>query len=166
MQRGYDMDVRTFATVVLAVSVLPTHLLQAAVIPGRWEKVDGLQEGTGIMVELKSGDLLEGAFKLASPQELTIIDLSGSDQQLPKTAVAKIVTAEKVKDGLNNGMLIGMGVGTGVAVGAVALSTGGISEECSVCGLAILLGFAGGSDMGAAIDAIHQKPEVLYQSAK
>ena len=150
----------------VALTILATATLEAGVIPGRWEKVDGLQEGTRIVVEIKSGDRLEGAFKGSSPQELTVTDPAGSDRQVPKTAVAKIVTAEKVKDGLTNGMLIGMGVGTGVAVGAVALATGGVSEECIVCGLAICAGFAGGWGIGAAIDAIHQGPEVLYQAPK
>ena len=154
------------STIVVVLGMLATATLEAGVIPGRWEKVDGLQEGTRIVVEIKSGDRLEGAFKRVSPQELTVIDPGGSDRQVPKTAVAKIVTAEKVKDGLTNGMLIGMGVGTGVAVGAVALATGGVSEECIVCGLAIFVGFAGGWGMGAAIDAIHQGPEVLYQAPK
>jgi len=49
---------------------------------------------------------------------------------------------------------------------AIALATGGVSEECPVCGLAILVGFAGGWGMGAAIDAIHQRPEVLYEAPK
>ncbi len=154
------------STIVFVLGMLATATLEAGVIPGRWEKVEGLQEGTRIVVEIKSGDRLEGAFKRVSPQELTVIDSGGSDRQVPKTAVAKIVTAEKVKDGLTNGMLIGMGVGTGVAVGAVALATGGVSEECIVCGLAIFVGFAGGWGMGAAIDAIHQGPEVLYQAPK
>ncbi len=144
--------------------LISSGLLNAAVVPGRWEKVDGLQEGTRIVVEMKSGDRLEGAFKGSSPQDLTVTDPAGSDRQVPKTAVAKIMTAEKVKDGLSNGMLIGMGVGTGVAVGAVALAVGGFSEECVACGLAILAGFAGGWAMGAVIDAIHYGPEVLYQA--
>ena len=152
-------------TLVVALG-LAVASASAGVVPGRWEKVDGLQEGTQIVVEIKSGDRLEGAFKRVSPQELTIIDLGGSDRQVPRTVVAKIVTAEKFKDGLTNGMLIGMGIGTGAAVGAVALATGGVSEECTVCGLAILVGFAGGWGMGAAIDAIHQKPEVLYEAPK
>ena len=146
--------------------LISSGLLNAAVVPGRWEKVDGLQEGTQIVVEMKSGDRLEGAFKGSSPQDLTVTDPAGSDRQVPKTAVAKIMTAEKVKDGLSNGMLIGMGVGTGVAVGAVAIRAGRLSdlEECSACGLAILAGFAGGWAMGAVIDAIHYGPEVLYQA--
>ena len=154
------------STIVVVLGMLATATLEAGVIPGRWEKVEALEEGTRIVVEIKSGDRLEGAFKRVSPQELTIIDPGGSDRQVPKTTVAKIVTAEKVKDGLTNGMLIGMGVGTGVAVGAVALATGGVSEECIVCGLVIFVGFAGGWGMGAAIDAIHQGPEVLYQAPK
>ena len=151
---------------IVTIICLAVGSLTAGVVTGRWEKVDGLQEGTRIVVEINSGDRLEGAFKRVSPQELTIIDPGGSDRQVPKTTVAKIVTAEKVKDGLTNGMLIGMGVGTGIAVGAVALATGGVSEECIVCGLAIFVGFAGGWGMGAAIDAIHNGPEVLYQAPK
>jgi len=151
---------------ILTIAFLTINSLTAGVVPGRWEKVESLKEGTRILVEIKSGNRLEGAFKRVSPQELTIIDPGGSDRQVPKTAVARIVTAEKVKDGLTNGMLIGMGVGTGIAVGAVALATGGVSEECIVCGLAIFVGFAGGWGMGAAIDAIHNGPEVLYQAPK
>ena len=146
--------------------LISSGLLNAAVVPGRWEKVDGLKKGTRIVVEMKSGDRLEGAFKGSSPQDLTVTDPAQSDRQVPKTAVAKIMTAEKVKDGLSNGMLIGMGVGTGVAVGAVAIGAGRLSdlEECTACAAAIIAGFAGGWAMGAAIDAIHQGPEVLYQA--
>jgi hypothetical protein len=52
--------------------LISSGLLNAAVVPGRWEKVDGLQEGTRIVVEIKSGDRLEGALKGSSPQELTV----------------------------------------------------------------------------------------------
>ncbi len=146
--------------------LISSGLLNASVVPGRWEKVDGLQEGTQIVVEMKSGDRLEGAFKGSSSQDLTVTNPAGSDRQVPKTAVAKIMTAEKVKDGLSNGMLIGMGVGTGVAVAGVALAVGGFDfgDECVACGLAILAGFAGGWAIGAAIDATHYGPEVLYQA--
>jgi hypothetical protein len=151
---------------ILAIGFLAMNSLQAVVVPGRWEKVEDLEKGTRIMVELTSGDRLEGAFERVTPQELTITDPDGSDRKLPRTAVAKIETAEKVKDGLTNGMLIGMGVGAGFGVAAAVIATGGVSEECTACGWAIFAGFAGGWGIGTAIDAMHRGPEVLYQAPK
>jgi hypothetical protein len=151
---------------ILTIGFLTIGSLKAAVVPGRWEKVEDLQEGTQIVVELTSGDRLEGAFGRVTPQELTIIEPDGSDRKVPKTAVAKIETAEKVKDGLTNGMLIGMGVGAGLGVAAAVIATGGVSEECTACGLAIFSGFAGGWGIGTAIDAMHRSPEMLYQAPK
>ena len=151
---------------ILAIGFLTIGSLKAAVVPGRWEKVENLQTGTQIVVELTSGDRLKGAFERVSPQELTIVDPDGSDRKLPKTAVSRIETAEKVKDGLTNGMLIGMGVGTGLGVAAALIATGGVSEECTACGLAIFAGFAGGWGIGTAIDAMHRGPEVLYQAPR
>lgn len=151
---------------ILAIGFLTIGSLKAAVVPGRWEKVEDLQEGTQIVVELTSGERLEGAFERVTLKELTILDSDGSDRHVPKTAVARIETAEKVKDGLTNGMLIGMGVGVGLGVAASVIATGGVSEECTACGLAIFAGFAGGWGIGTAIDAIHRGRQVLYQAPK
>lgn len=148
----------------LTIGFLSVSSLAAAVIPGRWEKVADLQVGTPVVVELKSGDRAKAVIKHVGTQEITITDSEGAERQLPKEAVARIVTSGKVKDGLANGMLIGMGIGTGAAVAAVAIATGGVSEECTVCGLAIFFGFASGWATGTAIDAIHQGPAVLYQA--
>ena len=50
----------------------------ASVIPGRWEKVDALTPGFEIVVTLKSGDRLEGAFKVSGPDFLELVTPTGN----------------------------------------------------------------------------------------
>jgi hypothetical protein len=50
------------ATVVLLMTMISTHL-QAAVIRGRWEKVEALKDGYPIVVTMKGWERAKGAFQ-------------------------------------------------------------------------------------------------------
>ena len=62
---------RTVAIVLILVGLLSVPA-QAQVIPGRWEKIEALGVGPPIIVDLKSGDRLEGKFAALSPSELSL----------------------------------------------------------------------------------------------
>ncbi len=96
---------------VMAVVVLVTTSLHAGVIPGRWEKLDNQPPGKQIIVTLESGDRMECGLRSSGPEDLTVIDESGKELSVPKSEVQKIVSAEKIKDGLGNGVAMGAGVG-------------------------------------------------------
>ena len=140
-------------------------LLNAQVIPGRWEKVDALPQGKEIIVTLKAGDRIEYALKESGADDLTVVTSTGSELKIAKSEVSKIVGDEKIKDSLLNGALIGMGVGLGVALALLAVAASGEGEvlESAKWG-APLLGIGAGLGVGMAVDASQQGTELLYQS--
>ena len=152
---------------IIILVVLFTTSLQAGVIPGRWEKLDSQPNATQIIVSLKSGDCMECGFRSSGPYDLTLIDQRGSERRVPKSEVQKIVSAEKIKDGLGNGAAVGAGVGLGVGLVMFLLVSSTCSGECPAGGewLPILPMAAGvGAGVGLAADALHKGSEVLYQA--
>ena len=57
-------------------------------------------------------------FRSSGPYDLTVIDQRGSERRVPKSEGQKIVSAEKIKDGLGNGAAVGAGVGLEVGLAA------------------------------------------------
>ena len=117
--RNYE----TVAMVLILVGLLSVSA-QAQVIPGRWEKIEALVGEPPIIVDLKSGDRLEGQFGGLSASGLFL--RTGSAQAaIPRVEIQQITSRES--DPLTNGALIGAGVGAGIGLGyAVALA--GYSE--------------------------------------
>ena len=145
--------------------LISSGLLNAAVVPGRWEKVDSLPPGQQIIVTLKAGDSIECSLKESETDDLTVVTSTGSELKLAKSEVRKIVSAEKTGDSLLNGTLIGAGVGGAISIlpfiiiGArsdVDLS----AENMGLIGLLI----GGGAAVGLAADAAIKGHEVLYQA--
>jgi hypothetical protein len=94
---------------------LTTALMHAQIAaPRPWEKVDTLPPGTQIIITLKSGVQMEGAFQGFSPRDLALTALTGGEQRVPKADVQEVV-GEK-KDGLVDGLLLGAAVGAGAGV--------------------------------------------------
>ena len=160
------MGTRSFISVI-TLFVLVTTSLQAGVVPGRWQKVDALQPGKEIVVTLKSGDHIEGTFKSSGPEELTWIDPNGREQMVPRSEVRKIVSVEKIKDRLRNGVLIELGVGSGVGLFGYSIAeqvAGGEGAFNEYSLSFALLGAGIGALVGMTVDAVRQETEVLYQA--
>ena len=145
--------------------LISSGLLNAQVVPGRWEKVAALPQGEEIIVTLKAGDRLECAFKESGADDLTVITLTGRELNIAKSEVREIESQEKIKDSLLNGALIGAGVGLGIAFAGLAAASSGKGEVLSSAKVfAPLLGVGAGLGVGMAIDASQQGTEVLYQA--
>ncbi len=164
----------TFPTTVngMIVVLFLTASLQAAVVPGRWDKVDKLASGEKILVKLKSGDRLEGAFSSSSSGGIELMKDTGGRLTLAKSDIARIVRAEKIRDKTLNGTLIGTGVGFGIGFGGLAAHNASVTasgpifdgESVGYYTLAGLMGAGIGALVGTAMDAAHQESEVLYQA--
>jgi hypothetical protein len=104
--------------VLAGVVLLVTSFGYSDVIPGRWEKVDSLQAGSNVVVELVSGDRVEGELLSSAADALTIRD-NGAARVIPKEAVSRVLVARRTgKHGALYGAAIGAGAGvaTGLAV--------------------------------------------------
>lgn len=133
--------------------------LQAGVIPGRWEKVDVLQQGSVIQLTLKGGGVIRGRFQNSDSDELSLVDNSGSLRSIAKQGVLSVQRPKS--RGKSVAIWTAVGAGAGLAVAGVLLaSTGGSDETGEVFGLGLVLGAA----PGAAIGAVISGPETLYKA--
>ena len=163
---------RFIALVVLQIFWVSS--VQAAVIPGRWERVDGLADQSPVIVILKHGDRIEGRLEAKTGEAITLqVDRRG-ELTLEKQAIRKVTIPETRPDSTRNGTLIGAGVGFGVGFGALlalekstTVKVGGFEIEENNLGAAVLGGLAGGAIgalAGWAIDKNHSSEEVVYRA--
>jgi len=137
---------------------------QAGVIPESLEKVEALQPGAPLVVTVKSGGRLEGAFKAVGPAALTLTDRTGQAFSIPMSQVDRIA-APGTRDGLGNGVGIGAGIGLGAALAilaAVGSQDGHILPSAKV-GAPLLLSGVGGV-VGALVDRAHKSEQILYRA--
>jgi len=149
--------------------------LQGQVPLGRWEKVAMLLPGTQIVVELKAGDRLEGAFQNLGPDAIVIAEPAGQERTVARSMVKSVRTAARVRDRLCNGALVGtlIGAAAGVA-GMVAFANAktngpvywGDEDGPGYLVGAVLVGGGIGAAMGAVVDASIRGRELLYEAAK
>jgi hypothetical protein len=132
------------------------------VAPGNWERVEALRPGTTLVVALKSGDRITGAFKALHPMMLALVDRDGSESSVRRSDVATIVT-RGARDSLTNGTLTGAGIGLTAAVITLAViaSGDGYVLPSAKWGAPLLLSCIGGV-VGAVIDRAHEGVELLY----
>jgi hypothetical protein len=149
---------------ILAFLTVPSLL--GGVVPGRWEKVETLQEGYAVTVKLESGEEIKASYAGFTEEGLLLKRASGEELEIPKSAVLTVTSQKRVShDGLGNGAIIGAGVGLGVALAMLGVAA---SEEGDVLSSAKwgapLLGIGVGLGAGLAIDAAVKGPELLYQA--
>jgi hypothetical protein len=154
-------------TLVLVIVALVSSSLQAAVIPGRWEKVVGLPRDTHIVMFLRSADQIEGTYQGLRNGDLLVHDLSGSEVRIPQSAVEKVTSAKPVADSLWNGPFIGLGIGagTGAVLGATLYREEGfptIFSRGETAAMTSVVGAAIGLTIGLVTDVLNKSPEVLY----
>ena len=134
----------------------------AAVIPGSWGQIAALQLRAPLVVTLKSGVRLDGAFKALEPAELTLTDSAGSEFKVARSDVARI-RGRAAKDEIANGALIGAGIGLGAALAILRVIGSGDGYVLpSVKWGAPLLLSSVGSIVGALVDHAHNGERLLY----
>jgi hypothetical protein len=142
----------------------PPSAREGGVIPGSWEKVEALRSGSPLVVTLKSGERLEGAFKAAGPAVLALTDRVGKEFSIPMPDVDRIV-APGTRDSLTNGVAIGAGVGLGAALAILAAlgSQDGYVLPSAKVGAPLLLSGVGAL-VGGFVDRAHKSEQVLYRA--
>lgn len=142
----------------------PPSARHGAVIPGSREQVEALQRGAPIVVTLKTGARLEGAFKALGPSVLALTDRTGKELSIQMSQVDRMVSPG-TRDGLTNGVAIGAGIGFGAALAILAAvgSQDGYVLPSAKVGAPVLLSGVGGL-VGAFADRAHAREQVLYRA--
>jgi hypothetical protein len=158
--------------VLLILCILTATPIQGQVLPGRWEKVEGLQPGTAIIVTLKTGERLEGVFKSVNQVAVDVTEEGPREREIPKSFVQSIETAGKVPDRLRNGTLIGLLIGAACGIASMVTfingkTNGPVYWDGDGAGYLIGAALAGGgigAATGAIVDVSIKRHEVLYQA--
>lgn len=146
-----------------------SSILNAGVIPGRWEKVAAENRGTNLIITLKAGERIEGLYKNLTDDAIVVEPPGGGDRTIPKTAVAKIVTADKRSGDLTNGTVIGAVVGGSiVGVPLIIFAASGDVNGSDAAGAIFLLFLSTGIGAlaGLGIDAAIKGQVTLYEAPK
>jgi hypothetical protein len=142
-------------------SALQTTPAGAGIIPGSWDRVQRLQLGSPLVVTLKSGVRLEGAFNSLAQGELALTDQAGQPLTIASSEISRIVT--RVDDKLTNGALTGAGIGLAAAL--VVLAAAGSGEgyvlPSAKWGAPALLSSVG-MVAGMLVDRSHKDQNLIY----
>jgi hypothetical protein len=139
----------------------PPSVRGAGVVPGSWEKVEPLPAGSPLVVTLKTGGQVEGAFKALQPDTLTLADPAGKELIVPRSAVLRI--AARASDKLTNGAVVGAGIGLGAALTVLAIvasEDGYVLPSAKWAAPLLLSGL--GSLVGILADRAHKIDEVIH----
>ncbi len=147
--------------------IISSSLLNAQVIPGRWEKVDSLPTTSQLMITLKSGNEANYIFSSSDSANLAVQSESGTELVIPKDDVAKVV---RLKPPGNNAAWIGAGVGA--AAGAVPIvvafcSADGCRGEGNIVAGTVAVSALGalvGYSIGKALADDSPSEEVVFQA--
>ncbi len=104
--------------------LISSGLLNAQVIPGRWEKVDSLPANAQLTITLKSGNEANYIFNSSDSANLAVQSESGTELVIPRADVTKVV---RLKPPSNKAAWIGAGVGA--AAGAVPIAVAFCSAD-------------------------------------
>lgn len=160
--------------------LISSGLLNAAVVPGRWEKVESLLPGTQIAITLKTGDHIYGTFKSVDGTTLRVTrDLRGRSSITTtlttvrlvssywKSDVAEVTVPSEISPENDKPIWTGTGVGAAAGAGTAAIllcnptpcdeSDAGIIFGMGLAGA--LIGFAVGT-----VVADVPPDEVIYQA--
>jgi hypothetical protein len=166
--RNIVAGMRQLAVISVFCLLVFPRMASAQVVPGRWEKVDGLPRGSAIIVTLTSGFRAEYAFAESTPELLVLTNDDAIEVRVAKPDVRTV--ARQRQDRLRNGVLTGAGVGFGAAFLSLAAfnakqtASGPIwdREAIGYYTAAGLVGAGIGALVGALIDARRKELEVLY----
>ena len=74
-----------YVVALFIVLLTTTPGFAAEVVRGRWEKVEMLKPGTGIVVKLKAGDRVEGLYQALNGEEFRIKKVNGTELACPSS---------------------------------------------------------------------------------
>jgi hypothetical protein len=142
-------------------SALQAAPAAAGIVPGSWDRIQRLQLGSPLVVTLKSGVRLEGAFNSLAQGELALTDRAGQPLTIASSDISRIVT--QVDDTLTNGALTGGGIGlaAALAVLAAAGSGEGYVLPSAKWGAPLLLSGVG-IVVGMLVDRAHKGQDPIY----
>jgi hypothetical protein len=154
---------------IMLLTIIPCFA--AEVIRGRWEKVEMLEPGTGIVVKLKAGDRVEGLYLALNGEEFRIKDFRNSELRLPKQSILSIETADKLEQHkVRNGAIWGAVIGApiGIMASVIAHSSFGgntaawssMDKQMVVAGAVVTGGI--GAGLGMLINSRNKHAEILY----
>jgi len=153
------------AIVVLILLMTTTAPLQAAVIPGRWEKVEALEEGFPIVVMMEGWERIKGAFHGLGEESLLLMKDNGKELDLPKADVKKVESRDRTNnDSLINGPMWGAIVGGGISALGMAASNDDLPSDEVIGVIALSAGL--GAGLGLVGDALIKTPDVFYEAPK
>jgi hypothetical protein len=141
-----------------ALQATPTG---AGIIPGSWDRVQRLQLGSPLVVTLKSGVRLEGAFNSLAQGELALTDRAGQPLTIARLEISRIVT--RIDDKLTNGAIAGTGIGLAAALAVLAAvgSGEGYVLPSAKWGVPALLSGVG-MVAGMLVDRAHKGQDLIY----
>jgi hypothetical protein len=152
-----------FVTLLLINALL---CAQEAQLPlGKWNKLEKESPGTGIIVTLRTGEVITCFLKGYTADSLTVLTTDTQERTLPKSAVQKIVTSEKRSGPLTNGAIIGAAVPAAV-VGGLIIAARPSSEDAGAIVFTLALTSGIGALIGLGIDAAVRGNVTLYQAPK
>ncbi len=157
----------------MAFFLMAPALLQAQVVPGRWEKVEELTPDSAIVIRLKSGDRLEGTFRSVETEELRYADLNGKEISIPKSEVRSLEKVGRSDHRLRKCVLIGAGAGSLAAVLSLIGYAKSVTASGSIWGEEMtgyligagLVGAGIGALAGVGVNAIIPDNEVIYRAS-
>ena len=151
------------------IALLVITNLWAGVVPGRWDKVAKISEGTKLVVLLKDGSQVEGRSVEAGFETVTLETADGRRVKLVQNEVRRVLAPGR-KDSVKNGALWGLiaGAGTGAVFSASVWGPWAHNEGADSTGIsAFTIGFCGGIGtlIGLGADAaIRTRDGVLYEA--
>ena len=140
------------------------HATTAGVLPGSWQRVESLKRASPIIVTVRNGERLEGAFKAVAPGDLTLTDSSGREFSVPKREIDTIVSTAQG----HGGNAARIGAGAGFIAGLAVLAIGG-SREAPVRPSneePPLVLSALGSRVGVLVDRSDKRHRLIYLAAR
>jgi hypothetical protein len=133
------------------------------ITPGSWDRVQRLELGSRLVVTLKSGVRLEGAFNGLAQREMVLTDRAAQPLTITRSEISRIAT--RVDDTLANGALTGAGIGLAAALAVLATVGSGegyVLPSAKWGAPALLAGV--GIVVGVLVDRAHKGQEVIYMT--
>jgi hypothetical protein len=130
--------------------------------PAPWQAVEAWPSGEQMVITLKTGERIEGAFKHSNAEDLVLTSRTGSERRILKADIRQ-VNGER-EDTSVDGLLLGAAIGAGFGV---LLGYGRRTFECrAACSIAIgvTLFTPTGAFVGWLRDRRRTQTEVLYDA--